>query len=278
MAQVLVALFHDAAQAREAVQELRNAGLPREAVSVTFSDLEGIAQNQDTQKHGGIVGNVGRLVSTLTGFGASSEEATRYHEDVQAGGILVTANTPDNLVDQANAILTRYGAIDFDADTVIGQTEQAQTEQATTQNRGLGTEGEQRFDVVEEQLQVGKQQVQTGGVRIFKTVSEQPVQEQVTVREEHVKVDRRPVDRPANQVTGDDFQEQQLEVTTTAERPVVEKTARVVEEVVVNKDVEERQQTVQDTVRRTDVHVEQTPGQTGTNQQRTNRTQGSSNT
>jgi len=51
-------------------------------------------------------------------------------------------------------------------------------------------------------------------------------------------------------------QERTVEVTETAEEPVVRKQARVVEEVVVGKEQEERTETVRDTVRRTEVEVE----------------------
>jgi len=44
----------------------------------------------------------------------------------------------------------------------------------------------------------------------------------------------------------------------------VAKEARVVEEVVVGKQTEQRTETIQDTVRRTNVDVEQVPGQTRT--------------
>ena len=74
------------------------------------------------------------------------------------------------------------------------------------------------------------------------------------LREEHVEVDRRPVDRAA---TADDaFRDRTIEATETAERPVVEKEARVKEEVVVRKTAEERTERVTDTVRRTEVEVE----------------------
>jgi stress response protein YsnF len=53
------------------------------------------------------------------------------------------------------------------------------------------------------------------------------------------------------------FKEGTIELTETAEVPVVAKQARVVEEVVIDKDVEQRTETVRDTVRRTDVQVEE---------------------
>ena len=122
---------------------------------------------------------------------------------------------------------------------------------------------EQVLQVVEEDLAVGKRQVQRGGARVHTYVTERPVEESVTLHEEHVTVERRPVDRA---VTGADaaFREGSIEVTETAEVPVVAKTARVVEEVVVGKTATDRVETVSDTVRRTDVEVEEIPGTTTT--------------
>lgn len=119
-------------------------------------------------------------------------------------------------------------------------------------------EGQEAIPVVEEELHVGKREVQRGGVRVHSRVEERPVEEQVNLREEHAVVERRPVDRPASQADlGNAFRESSIEITETAEMPMVSKEARVVEEVVVGKDVSERTETVRDTVRRTDVDVEQ---------------------
>jgi uncharacterized protein (TIGR02271 family) len=119
------------------------------------------------------------------------------------------------------------------------------------------TEGERKIPVVEEQLQVGKRVVQRGGVRIFQRLVETPVQENVTLREEHVKVERHPVNQPADPSQIDTFKEGTVELREMAEEAVVQKTARVVEEVVVGKQVTQRQDQISDTVRRTEVDVEQ---------------------
>lgn len=111
--------------------------------------------------------------------------------------------------------------------------------------------------MVEEQLQVGKRAVQRGGVRIYRHVTETPVQESVQLKEERVTVERTPVDEPASAADIEAFKEGTIEVRETVEEPVVAKTARVVEEVNVGKEIAERTETVSDTVRRTDVEVEQ---------------------
>jgi uncharacterized protein (TIGR02271 family) len=131
---------------------------------------------------------------------------------------------------------------------------------AKTQN----LQGEKAIPVVEEELKVGKREVERGGIRVYSRMEEKPVEEQVTLREERVNVERRAVDRPAT--AGDfnqAFKEGTIEVTERVEQPVVEKQARVVEEVVVGKDATERTETVRDTVKKTDVQVEQVGAATG---------------
>ncbi|HZG66885.1 MAG TPA: DUF2382 domain-containing protein [Herpetosiphonaceae bacterium] len=133
---------------------------------------------------------------------------------------------------------------------------------ARTGTRNVDAGEEARIPVVEEELRVGKREVDSGGVRVNTRVEETPVEEQVTLREERVNVERRPVDRPAADVDFDRLQEGTLEVRERREEPVVDKQARVVEEVVVGKEARERTETVQDSVRRTDVDVQETPGGT----------------
>ncbi len=123
------------------------------------------------------------------------------------------------------------------------------------QNTGtVGANGETVIPIVEEELAVGKREVQSGGAHIRTGVIETPVSEQVTLREEHVNVTRQAVDRAA---TSADFQNKDITLTETDEVPVVAKSARVVEEVVVGKTATERTETVHDTVRRTDVEVDE---------------------
>jgi uncharacterized protein (TIGR02271 family) len=132
----------------------------------------------------------------------------------------------------------------------------------SVQDAGLG--GSQQRDtestaipVVQEELKVGKREVQRGGVRVYSRIVETPVNESVNLREEHVSVERRPVDQPVSAANMEAFQEQTIELREAAEEAVVEKSARVVEEVVVGKQVTERQEDIHDTVRHTDVQVEQ---------------------
>ncbi|HYP52800.1 MAG TPA: YsnF/AvaK domain-containing protein [Pyrinomonadaceae bacterium] len=180
----------------------------------------------------GAGGATGGLVGALVGSGIPEDRAHEYEHGVKEGGIVVGFNPRDEK--DAAHFETEWGG------------------------GGEGVyRGEARIPVVEEQLEVGKREVERGGVRVESRVTERPVEEQVHLREERVNVERRPVDRP---VTNADaaFREGTIEVTERAEEAVVAKQARVVEEVVVNKEVGERTETVRDTVRRTDVDVQET--------------------
>lgn len=120
-------------------------------------------------------------------------------------------------------------------------------------------ENEISIPVIQEELAIGKREVQRGGVRVFQRVTETPVKETVQLREEHVSVERHAVDQPATEADLAAFKDASFELRETAEEAVVAKTARIVEEVVVNKEVTEQAATVSDTVRRSDVEVEKIP-------------------
>ena len=110
---------------------------------------------------------------------------------------------------------------------------------------------------IEEELAVGKRKVASGGVRVTTSVSERPVEQTVTLREEQVEVERRPADRKLKPEEAEAaFQEKTVEMLGTSEELEVSKEARVVGEVSLGKQVEERKETVKDTVRRSQVEVE----------------------
>jgi uncharacterized protein (TIGR02271 family) len=116
-------------------------------------------------------------------------------------------------------------------------------------------EGEEHIPIAEERLRVGKRMIDRGRVRVRSYVVETPVEEQVILRDETINVERVAVDRP---VTDTDrlFQERTVEVTETDEEAIVQKDTVVKEELVVRKDTEQHTETVRDTVRRTEVDIE----------------------
>ncbi len=134
----------------------------------------------------------------------------------------------------------------------------------TTSARTLDTSDEVAIPIVEENLRVGTREVEGGGVRVTQRVEETPVREQVTLRDEDVSVERRTVDRAATDADFANVREGVVEVRERDQEAVVDKQARIVEEVVVGKEVRERTETIEDTVRRTEVDVQELGGETRT--------------
>jgi uncharacterized protein (TIGR02271 family) len=126
-----------------------------------------------------------------------------------------------------------------------------------TGTAGSRVENDGVIPVVEEQLHVSKRDRENGRVRVRAYVTERPVSEQVSLRQEHVDVERRAVDRPLTDADAA-FRETTIEAVEHREEAVVSKDARIVEEVVLRKDATQRTETVEDTVRRQDVEVEDT--------------------
>jgi len=251
----------------------------------------------------GVGAVAGGLIGALTDIGVPEEEAGYYAEGVRRGGTLVTVNAEDNMVDRAVDILENHNAVDVDqrasswkqsgwtgysstakpytADEITRERERYRTTPSTvaagataTSTRPIPPQPNRRdtsvtggkettLPVIEEEMQVGKRTVSRGGVRVYSRMTEKPVEEQVQLRKEQVSVERRPVNRALSSTDRDAFKEGTIEMTETSEEAVVSKQARVVEEVVVRKDAQERTETVRDTVRRTDVEVEKLGAERG---------------
>jgi uncharacterized protein (TIGR02271 family) len=264
----IVGCFDDPAEARQAERELAQAGIPQDQIHLVAQGAGLTGQSANADEPG-----FWRSIKEAFGF-ADESDRTSYTEYARRGGTLLSVDAPENATDRAVEILRRHHVVDLDQRASqwrqqgwAGYQSGAQQTRSTAaptqqqQRSSAAAAGKEVIPVVQEELQVGKRQVQTGGVRVYSRVTEKPVEEKVQLREERVKVERRPVDRP---VTNADaaFKERTIEARETAEQPVVQKQARVVEEIAVNKDVKQREQTVRDTVRRTDVDVQQMqPGQ-----------------
>lgn len=185
-----------------------------------------------------------------------------YIESVNQGGTLVSVDTPDDKVNRVAEILTRRGMIDVDthAETLRAQGRNVQLREYRDNDKVIvnDRDNDQILQVVEESLAVGKRDVERGRVRVYNRITERAVEEQIGLRDETINVERRAVNRPLSGTElNSAFQERSFEMTEVDEEAVVAKTARVVEEVVISKDVADRVETIRDTVRRSDVQVEE---------------------
>jgi uncharacterized protein (TIGR02271 family) len=119
---------------------------------------------------------------------------------------------------------------------------------------------EQRIPIVEEELRIGKREVVRGGANVQTHVREVPAEEAVLLKRERFEVDRRPVNRALSET---DVQSQGvlkprvLQISEMREEAVITKEAFIREEVVIQKTTEERVETVHDTVRRTEVEIDE---------------------
>lgn len=227
-------------------------------------------------------GAAGGIIGALTDAGVSEEEAHTYAEGIRRGGTLVTVNTDSARAPDVMALLDEEGAIDMNqrtdqwrnegwsgryeaTDTPItrgGTGSMGAAGSVPVTGSGSGTSGsgymsssrEDTIPIIEEQAEIGKRSTERQ-VRVHTDVVETPIERQVTLEQETVRPEVRKVDRPATEA---DFaaQGRTLQATERVERPVVDKTARVVEEVSLKKDVDQHSETVRDTVKRTDVEIE----------------------
>jgi uncharacterized protein (TIGR02271 family) len=196
---------------------------------------------------GGVTGPVGAAVGAAAGATVGALAGRSGHAD---------SDTPES---------TRDRAIDDGVGRPVLSADSRARRSVTDDDTGLrevdSTDDRTVIPVVQEDLEVGKRTVEAGAVRVESRLVEEPVRESVSLREERATIDRHPVDRPATQADLDAaLGERRIEVHETVERPVVQKTARVVEEVAVGKDVRQKQAEIQDSVRHTEVDVQRMGG------------------
>jgi uncharacterized protein (TIGR02271 family) len=266
MAKTVVGLFNSTTEAQNIKHELVNEGYAAENIRVVANEqntgttggyASGAGQGSSASQSTGVMASIKNFFGSFTD--ADESDRNYYSEGVSRGGAILSATVPD---DRANALadrLEQYGARDVDAQgssAVSGTATRTGTVNTGATNRSTAEEA--AIPVVEEELQVGKRQVRRGGVRVYSHLVETPVEENVQLREEHVRVQRNTVNRPATEADFQAVKGNAIELTETAEEAVVSKQARVVEEISVGKDVTQRTETVRDTVRHTEVEVENT--------------------
>ena len=288
MTHTVVGLFNNRSDAQSAMQELIQAGFIQEDIDLSNRRIAGDDTNYSntTSDNEGIGDKIGNFFSSLFDDETTASNYTNAAYDADA--ILTVQADSQIRAEEAADILDRNGAIDVDengsayGDTYGSANDLSQNYAGTgsgndTTNATMNTTGTTGYNattnneanlrsdvenrevipVVEENLEVGKRAVERGGARIRSRVIEKPVEANVRLREEHVVVNRRPVNRAVTDADINNLQEGEIEITERAEVPVVNKQARVVEEIEVGKTVEERQETVSDTVRRTEVDVQE---------------------
>src|SRR2546423_93370 len=134
-----------------------------------------------------------------------------------------------------------------------------QTTQTQQPPRGDGR-GQQAATVQlrEEQLKVGKREVESGGVRLRKVVRTETVNQPVELKREDIVVERVSGTQAAlkPQAGCEDFQQQDIYIPLRREEPVIQRESRVREEVRVSKKAETERQNISQQVRKEDVEIQ----------------------
>ena len=250
MSRTVTALFDSRSEAEAARSRLASS---IDADRVRIIDRNELGSGSGSGEHG--------LWSSIKSAFMPEEDSYAYEEGMRRGGYLLCAEVDEDQADRAITLLDEGGSVDFDRRQEEWRSEGWAGYQGGALARETGaTVEEQRIPVVEEELRVGKREVARGGARVRSYVRETPVHEQINLREEHVSVERRPVDQPLARGEldrdSDLLRERTVEMTERAEEAVVGKEARVTEELVVRKTAEERTETIEDSVRHTEVDVQ----------------------
>jgi uncharacterized protein (TIGR02271 family) len=283
MSYTVVGIFDSKSEARAAMSELVQTGFIEDNIDIS----EGNYSDTNTASTGtneGIGDSVSNFFSNL--FSDDETQARNYSTVARdAEAVLSVQADTEERARQAAEIFDRNGAVDVDERSAqySGQNFSSQTSGYNTQTSGTDYDNTTNYSqnnvsegyaenrtnaadmttdkavipVIEEELQVGKREVERGGVRVRSRVIEKPVEEHLRLRQERVIVNRHPVNREVTNEDLTNFREGDIEITERGEEAVVSKQARVVEEVEIGKQVEERDQVVNDTVRRTDVDVQE---------------------
>ncbi len=288
MAQTVIGIFNSASEAQNAVDQLLSKGFTKDSVNISTgssagsSSMGGTTGSSMDNTSGSSMGSTSgsatdNFMGTTTGsslsgstgyssgtnegnetgigrffrnlFGGDNDESDRYSRVAERSTVVTVYAKSTTEAETAARLLDQYGAVDVD-------------DQDKQYNKSAGAYDStdatgKTISIIEENIQVGKREVETGGVRLRSRIVETPFTENLSLREEHVKVERTKVDRAATNADLTNFQEGTIELTERSEVPVVNKEARIVEEVSLGKDVEHREETIKDTVRKTEVDVEQ---------------------
>jgi uncharacterized protein (TIGR02271 family) len=251
----IVAVYDKAGKAKDAVRALEASGFPTGDISVLNRD-----SLTDAEVH------EAGLWRRLFGRNVGDHESAVYGRTIESGGAVLTLRLQDTDVARAMKILDVHNPVDIsDRASSLGLATPAVPKPAATAPSvtapsltSKSVAKEEVLRLAEEHLDVGKRQVETGRARVRRFVIEKPVESQVTLHEEHAEMLRRAVSDPSL-VKDIDWTEKTIEITETAEQPVVTKTAHIAEEVVIRREGSDHVETVRETIRRQQVELERLP-------------------
>jgi uncharacterized protein (TIGR02271 family) len=232
---IVAGVFEQEPQARSAFDGLKQAGFEYDQLGVATPGKGPIS-----------------LSDHLQSLGVPAERAMYYEQALRAGHIVVSvrANGRDQ---DALDILRRNGASDYD------QREPPLEETGTnavSADRLDTYQQPQALSLREEQLNVSKEKLQTGEVRLRKEIVTEQKTITVPVSHEEVVIEQYPVTNGQIDITPLN-EDEVVRIPITEEQISVTKTPVVISEVKLGKHVVQETQQVSDTLKREEVRVEQ---------------------
>jgi uncharacterized protein (TIGR02271 family) len=205
----------------------------------------------------GIGAAAGGLIGALAGMGVPEEDARHFEQGFQRGGVLVTVDAGADAL-RARQILLGAGADlgPAQAQFAEGQTARTETTQPRSGRGVAATNAEtERVQLREEQLDVEKERVQAGEVRLRKEVVTEQRNIEVPVTREEVVIERHAAstNEPARGDIGDN---EEVRIPLMEEEVRVEKTPVVREEVALKKRQVRDTERVSETVRHEEARIE----------------------
>jgi uncharacterized protein (TIGR02271 family) len=251
----VVATYNRLEKAKDAIRALQGSGFSSSDISLLSRDSFTPAEVREPG-----------LWRRLFGGDLRDQEGAFYGHTIEGGGGVLSLRVPETQVARVIEILNGHNPVavqEKGMDQGLNAGRDAVKPNptlaaATVSGMTTPEKDEQVFRLAEEQIDVGKRQVQKGTARVRRFVTERPVEARVTLHEEHAELMRRAVSDP-NLTKDIDWTDKTFEITETEEQPVVSKTARVVEEVIIRREGSDHVQTVRDTVRRQQVDIERLP-------------------
>ena len=240
---IVAGVFSQEAQARRALDALKNAGFDYDQI--------GVATRQQTHAN---------LLQEFQALGVPQERASYYDQEYNAGRTIVSVR-PDGREQEALSVLRANGGYDYDQRTASAQTASYDQTAFTSSAQADVQQGSAEFyqprslKLREEQLNVGKERVQTGEVELRKDVVTEQQTINVPVTHEEVYIERRAV--TDGQVDGSPIgEEETISVPVSEEQVNVSKNTVVTGEVAIGKRAVTENQQVSDTVKHEEVRVE----------------------
>ncbi|MFG6077674.1 YsnF/AvaK domain-containing protein [Erwinia sp. OPT-41] len=283
----IVTAFNEVSQAEAAKQKLIVEGIAEKNIDIISGERLRVEDKEIRHPS---------FWQRLFGDDVDDDYASEYSKAIRSGGVLLTVRAPKDEADHIEQELSAFAA-DYSSlshtdrglltgdqtgalntttaplsntgttgtladDTLLNERDSLRNEQDSLLNRdrtdlAVSETDRDSLKLAEEQVDIGKRQINDGSVRLRRFTVEDEVSEDVSLYDQHAEVFRHAVDEPAylNDV---DWSEKTIEVEESHEIPTVAKTARIKEEVGLRGEETARVETVKDSVRRQEVEVEHT--------------------